>query len=58
MPMIKCPVCEKPFEIENSASMPFCSDRCKKIDLGRWLGERYGLPYERPEEDVDATRDS
>jgi endogenous inhibitor of DNA gyrase (YacG/DUF329 family) len=23
---------------------PFCSPRCKKIDLGRWLGEKYTLP--------------
>jgi hypothetical protein len=23
---------------------PFCSPRCRKIDLGRWLGERYRLP--------------
>jgi endogenous inhibitor of DNA gyrase (YacG/DUF329 family) len=28
--------------------MPFCSSRCKQIDLGRWLGERYGMPFERP----------
>jgi uncharacterized protein len=27
--------------------MPFCSERCKTIDLGRWLDERYGMPYER-----------
>jgi len=31
--------------------MPFCSERCKRIDLGRWLDERYSLPYQRPEED-------
>jgi endogenous inhibitor of DNA gyrase (YacG/DUF329 family) len=24
--------------------MPFCSERCRTIDLGRWLGENYGLP--------------
>jgi hypothetical protein len=29
--------------------MPFCSERCRLLDLGRWLGERYGIPYE-PEE--------
>lgn len=26
--------------------MPFCSERCRQIDLGRWLGEEYGLPLE------------
>jgi uncharacterized protein len=30
--------------------MPFCSERCKLIDLGRWLEERYGLPLE-PDDD-------
>ena len=27
--------------------MPFCSDRCKQIDLGRWLREVYSVPVER-----------
>lgn len=26
--------------------MPFCSNRCKQIDLGMWLNESYRLPYE------------
>ena len=26
--------------------MPFCSPRCRQIDLGHWLQEDYGLPYE------------
>lgn len=29
--------------------MPFCSERCRLLDLGRWLGEQYGVPCE-PEE--------
>jgi endogenous inhibitor of DNA gyrase (YacG/DUF329 family) len=36
-----CPICGKP-EVE--AYRPFCSARCKQVDLGRWLGERYRLP--------------
>ena len=27
-------------------AMPFCSDRCRQIDLGSWLEERYGIPVE------------
>jgi endogenous inhibitor of DNA gyrase (YacG/DUF329 family) len=50
MPDLRCPVCDRPIEQEKSAVMPFCSERCKQIDLGRWLGERYGMPYERPED--------
>lgn len=31
-------------------SFPFCSPRCRTIDLGRWLGETYCIPAEEPEE--------
>ena len=30
--------------------MPFCSQRCRSVDLGRWLEEKYGLPVEAEEE--------
>ena len=30
---------------------PFCSPRCKTIDLGRWLGERYCIPSEEGEDE-------
>lgn len=29
---------------------PFCSKRCRTIDLGRWLGETYSIPAEEPED--------
>jgi endogenous inhibitor of DNA gyrase (YacG/DUF329 family) len=29
---------------------PFCSSRCKTIDLGRWLKEEYRIPKEEPED--------
>lgn len=49
---IRCPVCERQFDPQASRAMPFCSDRCRQIDLGRWLGERYSVPVERnPDED-------
>jgi endogenous inhibitor of DNA gyrase (YacG/DUF329 family) len=38
-----CPICEKPIARANS---PFCSPRCKTIDLGRWLDGNYRLPSE------------
>ena len=49
MPNLHCPVCEKTFDSDQSTSLPFCSERCRLIDLGRWLDERYGLDYESPE---------
>ena len=41
-----CPTCGCRFPIASSSSMPFCSERCQQVDLGRWLGEEIGLPHE------------
>jgi endogenous inhibitor of DNA gyrase (YacG/DUF329 family) len=38
-----CPMCGKPMD---QAHRPFCSSRCKTIDLGRWLDGDYRLPSE------------
>ena len=48
---IRCPICEKQFDPADSLAMPFCSNRCRQIDLGRWLGERYSVPVERKDEE-------
>jgi endogenous inhibitor of DNA gyrase (YacG/DUF329 family) len=49
--LIRCPLCGKSFDPDESKAMPFCSERCRRIDLGRWLGEGYGLPYELAEDE-------
>lgn len=41
---MRCPVCHREFEKESSTALPFCSERCRTIDLGRWLGESYRVP--------------
>ena len=46
----KCPICGKP---ANDASKPFCSERCRDVDLNRWLSGSYVVPG-RPEADEDA----
>ncbi len=43
----RCPICEKQFQPEESPALPFCSHRCRLIDLGRWLDEGYAVPIER-----------
>ncbi|MEX0587069.1 MAG: DNA gyrase inhibitor YacG [Pirellulales bacterium] len=55
MPDLRCPICQQPFDPRSSPAMPFCSVRCRQIDLGRWLGEDYGLPIESedPESEAD-----
>jgi endogenous inhibitor of DNA gyrase (YacG/DUF329 family) len=43
--IVPCPSCGKPVEwAEASAFRPFCSERCKLIDLGAWAAERYRVP--------------
>lgn len=49
---MQCPTCEKEFEKSTSDALPFCSERCRLIDLGRWLDEGYGLPVV-PDPDAD-----
>lgn len=44
---LKCSICGRSFESTESANLPFCGDRCRLIDLGRWLGEHYHVTVER-----------
>jgi uncharacterized protein len=50
--LIRCPICEKMFPPEKSPALPFCSERCRSIDLGRWLDERHSLPIEPKEDEL------
>ena len=38
----RCPECGKP--AENPKTLPFCSARCRDVDLNRWLSGRYVIP--------------
>lgn len=43
----KCPICGKAFQgasLDALPTFPFCSDRCRLIDLGRWVDGRYAIP--------------
>ena len=48
--MARCPVCGRHFQPAGSAAMPFCGERCRRIDLCRWLDEKYAVPGEPAEE--------
>ncbi len=39
MKPVRCPTCQKRGDWLTLPSAPFCSPRCKLVDLGRWLGE-------------------
>ena len=46
---LTCPVCRTKIVLEQTRSMPFCSERCRLIDLGRWLDEEIGVPVAEAE---------
>jgi endogenous inhibitor of DNA gyrase (YacG/DUF329 family) len=44
---ITCPHCgKKNTWLPNNPARPFCSDRCKLIDLGEWAEEKYKIPVD------------
>jgi uncharacterized protein len=52
---MKCPICKKEVPPDGEF-VPFCSERCKLIDLGNWASEKYVIPAPaeptpEPEED-------
>ena len=47
-----CPICNKPVEMADPF-MPFCSERCKLIDLGNWASEKYVISTPISEQEDD-----
>jgi uncharacterized protein len=45
---VKCPTCHREIDWSASPFRPFCSERCRLIDLGAWLSEQRGIPGDRP----------
>jgi len=44
----RCPICGRPAAPETH---PFCSERCREVDLGRWLSGTYVIPARDGEDD-------
>jgi len=47
----RCPICKKPVERDND-SFPFCSERCRQIDLGNWADGSYAIPGDPAATDI------
>ena len=47
---LRCPICKKTVQSDNP-DFPFCSDRCRLIDLGKWASGEYVIPA--PVSDTD-----
>jgi uncharacterized protein len=47
---IKCPICKNLLEMdkEQNPYLPFCSERCRTIDLGAWLDGKYVIESDNP----------
>ncbi|HVW70413.1 MAG TPA: DNA gyrase inhibitor YacG [Steroidobacteraceae bacterium] len=43
-PRVKCPTCRREIDWANAPFRPFCSERCRLIDLGAWLSEQRAIP--------------
>jgi len=59
----RCPICKKATDSSRDSEFPFCSERCRLLDLGAWAAERYVVSEpifdeeELPEADRRALRE-
>ncbi len=44
---VTCPTCNKKFNYYSSEFRPFCTEKCRLIDLGQWLTESYSVPVQK-----------
>lgn len=58
---VRCPICNQRMQGQSTREwpqFPFCSARCRMIDLGRWLGEDYRMPPDPTEDPPEESEDS
>ncbi len=49
-----CPCCRRAVQLRSeNPCFPFCSQRCRTLDLGKWLGGEYRIAAESADEDED-----
>jgi endogenous inhibitor of DNA gyrase (YacG/DUF329 family) len=48
---LECPICKKVTTWEENPHRPFCSERCKLIDLGKWASDEYRIKGKGPAEE-------
>jgi len=54
---VKCPTCRREIDWSDSPFRPFCSERCRLIDLGAWLSEHRAIPGAAGGQETDAQAD-
>ncbi|CAN5617439.1 DNA gyrase inhibitor YacG [soil metagenome] len=55
--IVACPTCRKQGPWLEEKSNPFCSERCKMVDLGKWLGEEHRIASPLTVEDLQELDD-
>lgn len=51
--IVTCPCCRgDSIYAPSNAYRPFCSERCKQVDLGAWASEDFRMPTEAPPDDA------
>ncbi|MGO9837175.1 MAG: DNA gyrase inhibitor YacG [Polyangiaceae bacterium] len=57
--MPSCPVCSRKVgPLAENPGFPFCSPRCKQVDLGKWLDEAYRISSDPSEEEDESSAES
>jgi endogenous inhibitor of DNA gyrase (YacG/DUF329 family) len=57
--LVPCPSCRRPAPFsEQNPWRPFCSERCRSVDLGAWASERFRVPVQPPADDDGAPGDA
>jgi uncharacterized protein len=53
-PLMRCPTCKKPVDATpRNQFRPFCSERCRMVDLGTWAAEEYRVAGGKAEDDSE-----
>ena len=53
--LVKCPTCQRDVEwTDANPYRPFCSERCRLVDLGAWISEQRGIPDEGADAEAEA----
>lgn len=51
----RCPICARAIVLEDLPTRPFCSERCKLLDLGKWASGRYAIPGPKADPEIEDT---
>ncbi len=54
---MNCPICKELISWQDNPTRPFCSERCRLLDLEGWLHERYRVSHEGNEGERDEPTD-